>query len=133
MGRIFENQVVVASHRYYLEILDGDDGHPMPGWPYIAENQQFVASPIVVDINGDGAEEVLVATKSGELLLFAPSGDRLLSHSFQLPKLPVHTDWADGIDSPNASATFSLFDHRLGEPFVGGQYVVTDKQMNAPN
>ena len=99
--RLFEAQVAVAAHQDYIELLDGDDGHPMPGtprgwgrghtgtthtdlskgnlfvscrplpgWPYVQSGKRFLASPILVDIDEDGTEEVLVASKTAELMFF---------------------------------------------------------------
>ena len=129
---LFEAQVAIATHRDYVELLDGDDGHPMPGtasrgfgrqrsqtcsdpvadfvadpvadsapfprrwttahvdektgWPYVQSEKRFLASPIRVDINEDGTEEILVISKNAELLYFTCVNASSPAHLFLLQK-----------------------------------------------
>jgi hypothetical protein len=56
-----------------------------------------------------------------------PGGTRLLSRTVRLPKLRVHRDWHTGVDHASAQATFSLFDHRDGDPIM--YYQVCDSHQ----
>ena len=40
------------------------------GWPFVQAEKEYIASPVLVDINEDGTEEILAVTKNAELTFF---------------------------------------------------------------
>jgi hypothetical protein len=99
-------QIIVASYHQYIEVLDGSDGHPLPGWPYTFTNKQFVASPFLVDMDLDGKQELAVATKSGEIFFFGDNGIPIRGKTFKLDKLKVRKDWFEGFDTHQSIGSF---------------------------
>ena len=97
----------MASYHQYIEVLDGADGHPLPGWPYAFPKRQFVASPFLVDMNLDGRQELAVASKSGEIFFFGEDGLPLRDKTFKLDKLVVRKNWFEGYDTHRNVASFA--------------------------
>jgi len=107
-------QVIVASYHQGIEILDGVDGQPLPGWPHIFPKKEFVASPFLVDIDQDGIQELGVASKDGQIFFFSAAGFLLKQYTITLEKLSVRKDWHDGLNTENTVASFSLFNQEMG-------------------
>lgn len=97
----------MASYHQYIEVLSGEDGHPLPGWPYAFPRRQFVSSPFLVDMNLDGRQELAVASKSGEIFFFGEDGLPLRDKTFKIDKLPVNKNWFEGYDPHSNVASFS--------------------------
>jgi len=77
-----------------------------PGFP-IDLDASGESSPAVVDLDGDGADEIIVATADG--MIFAFRGDGTV-----LPGWPVATDLVPGLDPANAGNHLGAPAYRVG-------------------
>lgn len=125
--------IITASYHQYVEVLDGEDGHPSPGWPFAFDHQEFVASPIWVDWDGDRTLDIVAVSKDGYVFFFECAslkatmrhaqsspcararslhGNLHTDRSMRLPSLPVLRDWYEGLNHSDIMATFSLSDRQ---------------------
>ena len=81
----------------YAEVVDGADGHEMPGWPYAFSHSTFHASPLNFDVDGDGVDEMLLLTFDAEVVFLNERGLPLRGRGFKLPKLRVRKEWYEGL------------------------------------
>lgn len=70
--------VMTASYHQYIDVLDGEDGHPSPGWPFAFDDQEFVSSPIWVDWDADKTLDIVAVSKDGTVFVFECAIDTLL-------------------------------------------------------
>lgn len=85
-------EILIPTFSQYLEGLAGATGDDLPGYPFVHPKFKSYSSPLPVDIDGDGRVDWLVATYTGELLLFNEEGTaRTL---LQIPPLAVKKNWS---------------------------------------
>lgn len=94
-------QVVVPSFVHYLEAVEGRSGAsahvPGGGWP--AYHKASVhASPVLMDADGDGDDEVVLATYEGDIVVHRRDGTTMHHLRAKLPPLRVRRDWYVGIN-----------------------------------
>ncbi len=76
-------------------MLEGTDGAPAPGWPAFHKSTLH-SSPVLFDWDGDGVQDIVIATYNGEIMAFRDTGE-MLPGSFELGRLAVHKDWYVGL------------------------------------
>lgn len=95
-------EILIPTFSQYLEALNGADGEDVRGYPFAHPKFKAYASPIPVDIDGDGKVEWLVAMYTGELVLFGEEGTA--RGIFKIPPLAVKKRWMDHRNSSDFSA-----------------------------
>lgn len=96
LGEDGDKSIVVPSFHRYLEVMRGSTGEEVPGWP--AEHPSDVhATPLLYDVDDDGALDVLLATYDGHMLFYKDNGELMKRRSFRLPSLKVKEGWYVGL------------------------------------
>ncbi|KAJ1620534.1 hypothetical protein T492DRAFT_888526 [Pavlovales sp. CCMP2436] len=100
-------RVTAATFARYVESVRGSDGHEMPGWPWEADGASFHASPLLVDMDSDGVDELVLVSSEGALyflrqrtglpLLMAGADGSRRPLSLHVPRLRVRRDWDKGM------------------------------------
>nr|CCC91722.1 putative intergrin alpha chain protein [Trypanosoma congolense IL3000] len=85
-------EILVPTYSQYLEAIDGARGGDVAGFPFAHPRFKTYASPVPVDVIGDGTTKWLVAMYTGELMVFSEDGDA--QGAAMVPPLPVKRDWA---------------------------------------
>ncbi|ESL10227.1 FG-GAP repeat protein [Trypanosoma rangeli SC58] len=85
-------EILIPTYTQYLEAIDGVNGEDEIGFPFVHPNFRSYASPIPVDMDGDGKTEWLVAMYTGELMVFGDDGKA--RGAVQVPSLPIKKNWA---------------------------------------
>lgn len=81
----------------YIEALSGADGHELPGWPYAFSRSSFHSSPLLLDVDRDGTDELLLVSYDAELIVLGANGLPRRGWSSRLPKLRVKKRWFEGL------------------------------------
>ena len=68
--------LVVAAASVILTFCGGAGILLKPSWSFALEQDVLPPPPVVVDLDGDGVAEVVVATPDGRLLVLSPAADR---------------------------------------------------------
>ncbi|KAG8346178.1 putative FG-GAP repeat protein [Trypanosoma vivax] len=84
-------EILVPTYSQYLEAIDGMSGGDVAGFPFVHPNFKSYASPLPVDMSGDGKTDWLVAMYTGELIVFSDDGQ--IEETIQIPHLPVKKKW----------------------------------------
>ncbi|CCW65810.1 unnamed protein product [Phytomonas sp. EM1] len=84
-------EILIPTFSYYFEALDGLNGESVPGFPFAHPKFKTYATPLPVDIDGDGRTDWLVAMYTGELMVFTQEGKSLGTVS--VPPLVVKKNW----------------------------------------
>ncbi|KAG5471555.1 hypothetical protein LSCM4_03102 [Leishmania orientalis] len=106
-------EVLIPTFSQFLEALDGATGEDIPGFPFMHPRMKTYASPLPVDLNGDGQVDWLVALYTGELVVFGPDG-RVQGY-LQVPPLAMKKNWVKDNLPPQQAATI-----RPGTPLKSG-------------
>eukprot|EP00755_Sulcionema_specki_P025246 Sspe_Gene.82884::Locus_54343_Transcript_1_2_Confidence_0.667_Length_897::g.82884::m.82884 len=95
-------EIITPTFIQYMEVLDGATGDSAQGWPYTHQDLTAHTSPLLVDMNRDGNNEIMLATATGELLFFAENGTALLT-TIKVPPLRIAKHWykIGGDSDPN--------------------------------
>ena len=114
------------------------DGSPLPGWPRnvnpsLGSTYQAFSEPVLGDLDGDGAAEILAGSKDGKLYAFRFDGSQLPGWPRSvLPAAAVNTpaigdidgdglpEVVAGTDRPSASSSNYLFAWRAGGSLMPG-------------
>ena len=77
-----------------MEVI-GSDGYKPWGWPLSFEGSSFQGSPMLFDIDGDGANDIGAVDKNGNMfwVRMGAFGQYLEDYHVQIPKLKVQKDW----------------------------------------
>ena len=89
--------VLASTFVRYIEAVGGADGHELAGWPYTFSRSSFHSSPLLLDVDRDGVDEVLLVTFEAELLVLGADGLPRRGTSARLPKLRVKKRWFEGL------------------------------------
>ena len=115
-------EVVASTFVRYLDVLEGEDGDHLPGWPFPLEHAHFHSSPLLWDADADGVDDLLYSTFNGELIVLQEDGTPMHGHTYQLPPLRVRRDWYEGLDESNlrrrqlqSSAQGSVHEDRVSD------------------
>ncbi|KEG10136.1 putative FG-GAP repeat protein, putative,intergrin alpha chain protein [Trypanosoma grayi] len=109
-------EILVPTYTQYLEALDGSTGEDVAGFPFVHPNFKSYASPLPVDMDGDGKTEWLVAMYTGELMVFGDDGKA--RGAVQVPPLPVKKNWASHNLTKDDAVNFKLKDVQRSEEWV---------------
>ena len=81
-----QKEIVIATGREYIEVLEGEDGTKEPGmspplaptiqsshsspsgWPYYIPERMFAATPVDYDLMGGSVRDLAIATTEGEII-----------------------------------------------------------------
>ncbi|KAK7197798.1 intergrin alpha chain protein [Novymonas esmeraldas] len=96
-------EILVPTFSQFLEALDGPTGEDIPGFPFMHPHMKTYASPLPVDLNGDGQVDWLVALYTGELVIFGPDGK--VQGYLQVPPLAMKRHWVRDSLLPQQAAT----------------------------
>lgn len=89
--------VLASTFVRYIEAVRGADGHEVAGWPYTFSRSSFHSSPLLLDVDRDGVDEVLLVTFEAELHVLGADGLPRRGMSTRLPKLRVRKRWFEGL------------------------------------
>lgn len=107
-------QIFTTTYYQHVEVL-GYDGFKPWGWPLNFEGSSFRGSPILFDVDGDGAADIGVVDKNANLywIKMGSFGQYLEDYHTKVPKLKVRKDWFKGLDPDFADhmARTSMFDY----------------------
>ena len=107
-------QIFTTTYYQHVEVL-GYDGYKPWGWPLSFEGSSFRGSPILFDVDGDGATDIGVVDKNGNLywIKMGSFGQYLEDYHTKVPKLKVLKEWYVGMDPDFADnmARTSMFDY----------------------
>ncbi|GET90999.1 fg-GAP repeat protein, putative [Leishmania tarentolae] len=106
-------EVLIPTFSQFLEALDGPTGEDIPGFPFMHPRMKTYASPLPVDLNGDGQVDWLVALYTGELVIFSQDGK--VQGYLQVPPLAMKKNWVKDNLPPQQAATV-----RPGTPMKTG-------------
>lgn len=106
-------EVLIPTFSQFLEALDGPTGEDIPGFPFMHPRMKTYASPLPVDLNGDGQVDWLVALYTGELVVFSQDGK--VQGYLQVPPLAMKRNWVKDNLPPEQAATV-----RPGTPLKTG-------------
>ena len=81
----------------YIEAVSGADGHELPGWPYAFSRSSFHSSPLLLDVDRDGTDDLLLVSYDAELIVLGTNGLPRRGWSSRLPKLRVKKRWFEGL------------------------------------
>ena len=81
----------------YIEAVSGADGHELPGWPYAFSRSSFHSSPLLLDVDRDGTDDLLLVSYDAELIVLGTDGLPRRGWSSRLPKLRVKKRWFEGL------------------------------------
>ncbi|KPI90356.1 putative FG-GAP repeat protein putative intergrin alpha chain protein [Leptomonas seymouri] len=115
-------EILIPTFSQFLEALDGPTGRDIPGFPFMHPNMKTYASPLPVDLNGDGQVDWLVALYTGEVVIFAADG-RVQGY-LKVPPLAMKKNWVKENIPPQEAATV-----RPGTPIQNA--AVLEEIMNA--
>ena len=93
--------VVAQTFVRHLEVFDGAEGHPLPGFPFTLPASTSHSTPLIHDIQGTGVPHIGVVTYDAELLWLTPTGIPLVGYSIRVPPLRVLKKWHDGLQDPS--------------------------------
>lgn len=96
-------EILIPTFSQFLEALDGPTGQDVPGFPFMHPSMKTYASPLPVDLNGDGQVDWLVALYTGELVIFGPDG-KVQGH-LKVPPLAMKRNWVRDSLVPQDAAT----------------------------
>ncbi|KAG5471241.1 hypothetical protein LSCM1_01314 [Leishmania martiniquensis] len=96
-------EVLIPTFSQFLEALDGVTGEDIPGFPFMHPRMKTYASPLPVDLNGDGQVDWLVALYTGELVIFGSDGK--VQGYLQVPPLAMKKNWVKDNVLPQEAAT----------------------------
>eukprot|EP01089_Gocevia_fonbrunei_P020929 TRINITY_DN7923_c0_g1_i1.p1 TRINITY_DN7923_c0_g1~~TRINITY_DN7923_c0_g1_i1.p1 ORF type:complete len:316 (-),score=84.85 TRINITY_DN7923_c0_g1_i1:488-1435(-) len=114
VGNDGKKEIVVATISHYIEVLQGEDGSKVEGWPFTFANSQFQANPILYDFDKDGNSDIILSTVKGEIVFIRETGFPYYSKTLKVPPLRVDTHWFEGLDSHGVASRYSL--HRQTNP-----------------
>ncbi|EPY30510.1 FG-GAPprotein [Angomonas deanei] len=77
-------------------MLRGASGEDYPGFPFVHPNFKSYSNPQPIDVDGDGTVEWLVATYTGELLVFGAEGR--VRGLYRIPPLAMKKNWWESKD-----------------------------------
>ncbi|XQJ29238.1 intergrin alpha chain protein, putative [Leishmania guyanensis] len=106
-------EVLIPTFSQFLEALDGPTGEDIPGFPFMHPRMKTYASPLPVDLNGDGQVDWLVALYTGELVIFGSDGK--VQGYLQVPPLTMKRNWVRDNLPPQQAANI-----RPGTPIQNG-------------
>lgn len=96
-------EILIPTFSQFLEALDGPTGEDIPGFPFMHPRMKTYASPLPVDLNGDGQVEWLVALYTGELVIFGADGK--VQGYLKVPPLAMKRNWVKDKLVPQQAAT----------------------------
>ena len=96
--------VVAQTFVRHLEVFDGAEGHPLPGFPFTLPASTSHSTPLIHDIQGTGVPHIGIVTYDAELLWLSPTGIPLVGYSIRVPPLRVLKKWHDGLQDPPADS-----------------------------
>lgn len=107
--------IFINAFYQFIEVL-GYDGYKPWGWPITFESSSFQGSPMLFDIDGDGATDIGAVDKDANVywVRLGEFGQYLEDYHTKVPKLKVKRDWAAGLDPKfvDSYAMLSMFDHK---------------------
>ena len=93
---------------------NNNQGHKPWGWPMTFEDSEFLGSPILYDIDGDGKDDIGVIDNNGNVFFIriGEYGQYLEDYHMQVPRLRVAKKWYEGLDEDfiDTYASKSMFD-----------------------
>eukprot|EP01041_Mallomonas_annulata_P008593 gene8593-17722_t len=123
VGNDGKKGIFLSTFYEFIEVL-GYDGFKPWGWPISFEGSSFQGSPMLYDIDGDGATDIGVVDRDANLywVRLGEFGQYLEDYHTKVPKLKVKKDWADGLDPKfvDSYVMLSMFDHSGEENGSGG-------------
>jgi hypothetical protein len=110
-----KRQIFMSTFYEHIEMI-GYDGFKPWGWPLTFEGSSFQGSPMLYDIDADGANDIGLIDKNGNFFWIRVGnfGQYLEDYHIQIPKLKIHKEWAKKVD-PAYQDNFimtSQFDHK---------------------
>mgnify|MGYP001057348559 FL=1 len=93
-----EKEIVASTLIKYIEVMHGENGAELDGWPFVFSESSFHTSPLLEDVNGDGLKEIVVTTLNGEIVFFRKDGTPLSSRTMRVEPLQVARNWYVGLD-----------------------------------
>lgn len=112
-------QIILPGFAHFIDVVEGSDGHPTPGWPFIFETSTFHASPLLYDVNGDNRTEIVVTTADGEIVFLRYSGMPVIGATLKVPPLQVAKYWHEELESEVADISGVL----LTDPEAKAEHV----------
>ncbi|KPA74005.1 putative mitochondrial FG-GAP repeat protein, putative,intergrin alpha chain protein [Leptomonas pyrrhocoris] len=103
LGNDGRREILIPTFSQFLEALDGSTGEDVPGFPFMHPRMKTYASPLPVDLNGDGQVDWLVALYTGELVIFGADG-RVQGY-LKVPPLAMKKNWVKDKLPPREAAT----------------------------
>jgi len=91
-------EIVAGTFTRYVEAIEAVDGHSAPGWPFGFLRSSFHSSPLIHDVDGDGIQDIVVATNDAEIVFLYENGVPMHDRTLKIPHLPVRKDWYQGLD-----------------------------------
>ena len=93
------SQIIIPGAGDFLFALE-TDGYPAPGWPVEFPSHSFLTSPTTFDFNGDGYDEILVASTSGYVLGVSTTKEGIYDGEMliKVPRMAVKKDWYVGLE-----------------------------------
>jgi len=88
-----QKEIVIATGREYIEVLEGEDGTKEPGWPYYIPERMFAATPVDYDLMGGSVRDLAIATTEGEIIFLSEGGFPYHGATLRVPSTTVDRDW----------------------------------------
>lgn len=91
LGQNGQKDILVPTFSQFLEALRGETGDDVEGFPFFHPKLKSYASPLPVDLNGDGQTEWLLALYSGDLVVVNEEAKPV--GVIRIPPLSVKLNW----------------------------------------
>ncbi|GAM19231.1 hypothetical protein SAMD00019534_024060 [Acytostelium subglobosum LB1] len=104
--------IVLVNTNNYVDVIRGKSGTRAIGWPFILPESTFSSSPILYDFDQDGHNEIVVATREGEILFIHSNGMLAFNSTLRIPPLKVAKNWFS-ITDKHVDASFSLHERDI--------------------
>eukprot|EP00759_Apiculatamorpha_spiralis_P051666 PhF_6_TR538/c1_g1_i1/m.419 len=86
-------EIIIPTFTHYLEVIDGQVGDDVKGWPFTHPELNTHSSVLMVDLDADGTQEMMYSSERGELLFFEESGRAMVERTIRIPPLRVLRKW----------------------------------------
>jgi len=86
-------EIIVPTFTHYLEVIDGQAGDDVKGWPFTHPSLNTHCSVVPVDLDADGTQELMYTSERGELIFLEENGRAMLERTVRIPPLKIRRMW----------------------------------------